>query len=90
VPGGSRALPTTRRPRRVAALRRYLPPQHGAWAMLVVPYLAGVLVAGWSWVAAPLAGGWLAGYLLSYYAFRAVKGGWDLRGPAPAGVTGSR
>jgi hypothetical protein len=43
--------------------------------MLVVPYLAGLLVAGWSWVAAPLAGGWLAGYLLSYYAFQAVKSG---------------
>jgi hypothetical protein len=54
-------------------MRRFLPPQHGAWAMLAVPYLAGVLVAGWSWPAAPLAGAWLAGYLLSYYAFQAVK-----------------
>jgi hypothetical protein len=41
--------------------------------MLLVPYLAGGLVAGWSWVAAPLAGAWLAGYLLSYYLFQAVK-----------------
>lgn len=55
--------------------RRFLPPQHGAWAMLAVPYLAGVLVAGWSWVAAPLAGAWLAGYLLSYYLFQAIKTG---------------
>lgn len=54
---------------------RFLPPQHGAWAMLAVPYLAGVLVAGWSWVAAPLAGAWLAGYLLSYYLFQAIKTG---------------
>lgn len=53
--------------------RRFVPPQHGAWAMLVVPYLAGVLVAGWSWPAAPLLGAWLAGYLLSYYLFQAVK-----------------
>nr|WP_312856563.1 YwiC-like family protein [Phytoactinopolyspora halotolerans] len=54
-------------------IRRYLPPQHGAWAMLAVPHLAGVLVAGWSWPAAPLAGAWLSGYLLSYYVFLAVK-----------------
>lgn len=56
-----------------ARRRRFVPPQHGAWAMLVVPYAAGVLLAGWSWVAAPLAGTWLAGYLLSYYALQAVK-----------------
>lgn len=41
--------------------------------MLAVPYLAGVLVAGWSWVAAPIAVAWLSGYLLSYYAMQAVK-----------------
>ncbi len=43
--------------------------------MLIVPYLAGLLVAGWSWVAAPLGIAWLAGYLLSYYAFQAIKTG---------------
>lgn len=57
------------------AVRQFVPPQHGAWAMLIVPYAAGVLVAGWSWVAAPLLGAWLAGYLLSYYAFQVVKTG---------------
>ena len=55
--------------------RTFVPPQHGAWAMLTVPYLAGLLVAGWSWVAAPLGIAWLAGYLLSYYAFLAIKTG---------------
>ncbi|HEX6233400.1 MAG TPA: YwiC-like family protein [Jiangellaceae bacterium] len=55
--------------------RKFVPPQHGAWAMLAVPYLAGLLVAGWSWVAVPLAGAWLAGYLLSYYVFQAIKTG---------------
>ena len=55
--------------------RRFVPPQHGAWAMLIVPYLAGLLVAGWTWVAAPLGVAWLAGYLLSYYAFQAIKTG---------------
>jgi hypothetical protein len=43
--------------------------------MLIVPYLAGLLVAGWTWVAAPLGIAWLAGYLLSYYAFQAIKTG---------------
>jgi hypothetical protein len=43
--------------------------------MLTVPYLAGLLVAGWTWVAAPLGIAWLAGYLLSYYAFQAIKTG---------------
>ena len=53
--------------------RRYLPPQHGAWAMLVVPYLVGVLCAGPSWLQLPLLVAWLGGYLLSYYVFLAVK-----------------
>lgn len=52
---------------------RYLPPQHGAWAMLVVPYLVGVLWAGPSWLQLPLLVAWLGGYLLSYYLFLAVK-----------------
>ncbi|HEX6338599.1 MAG TPA: YwiC-like family protein [Jiangellaceae bacterium] len=54
---------------------KFVPPQHGAWAMLTVPYFAGLLVAGWSWVAAPLGIAWLAGYLLSYYVFLAIKTG---------------
>lgn len=53
--------------------RRFLPPQHGAWAMLLVPYLLGVLSAGWSWVQLPLLVAWLGGYLLSYYVFVALK-----------------
>jgi hypothetical protein len=60
-------------PRRTARRRQFLPPQHGAWAMLVVPYLAALVVGGASWIALPLLGAWLAGYLLSYYAFQAVK-----------------
>lgn len=54
-------------------LRRYLPPQHGAWAMLLVPWLAGILTAGFRWAHLPLLGAWLAGYLLSYYALQAMK-----------------
>jgi YwiC-like protein len=53
--------------------RRWLPPQHGAWAMLALPYLAGLVAAGYRWPDLPLAGAWLAGYLLSYFVFQTVK-----------------
>lgn len=59
--------------RRRTRLRHFLPPQHGAWAMLVVPYLAALVVAGWRWLDLPLLLAWLSGYLLSYYALTAVK-----------------
>lgn len=60
---------TTARARR----RQYLPPQHGAWAMLLLPYLAGVLVSGFAWPDLPLLGAWIAGYLLSYYVLQTIK-----------------
>jgi hypothetical protein len=65
-------MTTQARPRR-SAVRQFVPPQHGAWAMLLVPYVAGVLAAGFRWLHVPLLGAWLAGYLLSYYALLAVK-----------------
>lgn len=58
---------------RRARVRRFLPPQHGAWAMLVVPWLTGVLVSGFRWPHLALLGAWLSGYLLSYYVMQAVK-----------------
>jgi hypothetical protein len=67
----ARATPPSRRA--VRARRRFIPPQHGAWAMLAVPYLAGLIAAGYRWPDLPLAGAWLAGYLLSYFVFQAVK-----------------
>jgi len=54
-------------------VRRFLPPQHGAWAMLLVPWLAGVLTAGFRWPHLPLLLAWLTGYLFSYYLLLAVK-----------------
>jgi hypothetical protein len=62
-----------RGPRGRRRTRQFIPPQHGAWAMLVVPWLTGVLVAGFRWAHLPLLGAWLAGYLLSYYVLQAVK-----------------
>lgn len=66
----TRALSPAGRRKKV---RRFIPPQHGAWAMLLVPWLAGVLTAGYHWAHLPLLGAWLAGYLFSYYALQAVK-----------------
>ena len=53
--------------------RAFLPPQHGDWAMLAGPYVAGLLTGGYRWPDLPLAGAGIAGYLLSYYLFQAVK-----------------
>ncbi len=50
-----------------------MPPQHGAWAMLLLPWLVGVLGAGFRWLHIPLLVAWLTGYLASYYALLAVK-----------------
>jgi hypothetical protein len=54
-------------------VRIVVPPQHGAWAMLAVPYLLGTLAAGWTWAALPLLAVWLLGYLGSYSALMALR-----------------
>jgi hypothetical protein len=41
--------------------------------MLLVPYLAGLIVAGVSWVDVPLLVAWVVSYLASYYLMLAVK-----------------
>jgi hypothetical protein len=54
-------------------VRRWLPPQHGAWAMLLLPFGIGVVRGGPGWIHLPLLVAWLGGYLFSYYAQLAVK-----------------
>lgn len=44
----------------------WIPRQHGAWAMLAVPYLAGMITSGGSWRQVPLGLFWLAGYFTFY------------------------
>jgi hypothetical protein len=41
--------------------------------MLAVPYVAGLIIAGYRWPDVPLGGAWLAGYLFSYYVFQAAR-----------------
>ncbi|MEU7578040.1 YwiC-like family protein [Streptomyces sp. NPDC041068] len=54
------------------ALRSWLPNQHGAWAMLAVPFTAGVFLggagAGPRWAHLPLFVAWLAGYVAAFHA----------------------
>lgn len=44
----------------------YIPNQHGAWAMLVMPFLFGMFASKPVWLHAPLFLGWLLVYLFSY------------------------
>lgn len=41
--------------------------------MLLVPYAAGLITVGFSWVQVPLLLAWVGGYMLSYFALLAVK-----------------
>lgn len=55
--------------------RTYLPPQHGAWAMLVAPFVVGTSASSWTWTAPVLLVAWLDAYLLSYYVLQWAKTG---------------
>ncbi|MBW5422672.1 hypothetical protein GKQ77_14050 [Streptomyces sp. BG9H] len=58
--------------KRRGSLRTWLPNQHGAWAMLAVPFAAGVFLggpaAGPRWAHLPLFAAWLAGYVAAFHA----------------------
>lgn len=58
-------------PRRRA--RGWIPDQHGAWAMLTVPLVAGVWLSGPRAVHLSLAATWLLGYLAFYAAGRWLR-----------------
>lgn len=52
-----------------------MPNQHGAWAMLVSPFLVGVLAASPRWVHLPLLALWLVGYFAFFAAGLWLKSG---------------
>nr|NLD41807.1 YwiC-like family protein [Actinomycetales bacterium] len=59
--------------------RRRLPPgwipdQHGAWAMISIPALSGVVLAGFHWVHVPLLLFWWIGYFFFQAAMLWLKG----------------
>src|SRR5690606_16925575 len=51
----------------------YLPGQHGAWAMLIIPFVLGMAAAGPAWIHAPLFAAWLLIYLFSYPFLQWIK-----------------
>ncbi|MFE9041778.1 YwiC-like family protein [Streptomyces sp. NPDC007818] len=51
----------------MSTVRRWIPNQHGAWAMLAVPYLAGVLIGSPAWLQLPLFLAWLLGYCAVFH-----------------------
>lgn len=74
----TRPLPPKAARRRVTA---FIPPQHGAWAFLVVPLLVGFAVAGWHGSGLLFAVAWVAAYPVSYFGGRALtarvrRGSW--------------
>ncbi|MFB9603652.1 YwiC-like family protein [Streptomyces roseofulvus] len=57
----------------MSVVRRWIPNQHGAWAMLVVPSLAGVLIGSPSWPQLPLFVAWLLAYCAVFHAEQWVR-----------------
>jgi hypothetical protein len=51
-------------------LRAFVPPEHGAWAMLLVPFLLGTFAAEPSWLSGILLVAWLSAYGATYFALR--------------------
>lgn len=47
-------------------MKLFLPKQHGAWAMLIIPFWLGVVIGGFSWKHIPFFLGWLLLYLATY------------------------
>jgi hypothetical protein len=47
-------------------MKLFLPKQHGAWAMLIIPFWLGVIEGEFMWKHVPLFFGWLLLYLATY------------------------
>ncbi|WP_037288479.1 YwiC-like family protein [Saccharibacillus sacchari] len=56
-------------------MNRYIPNQHGAWAMLMLPFLLGMSVAGATLLHLPLFLCWLSMYLFSFPVLQWIKTG---------------
>lgn len=58
----------------MGVLKILLPKQHGAWAMLIIPFWLGVVAAGFVWQHIPFFIGWLLLYLSTYPMLLLFKG----------------
>jgi hypothetical protein len=56
-----------------SAKKLLIPKQHGAWAMLTIPFFLGAYAGGFTWFHIPLFIGWLALYLATYPLLTAIK-----------------
>ncbi|WP_019153267.1 YwiC-like family protein [Robertmurraya massiliosenegalensis] len=55
-------------------MKLFLPKQHGAWAMLIIPFWLSVVASGFRWQQIPLFMGWLLLYLATFPMLQMVKG----------------
>lgn len=55
-------------------MKLFLPKQHGAWAMLIIPFWLGVVNGGFLWEHIPFFIGWLLLYLATYPMLLLFKG----------------
>ncbi|WP_017812307.1 YwiC-like family protein [Paenibacillus shenyangensis] len=69
-------------------MNRYIPNQHGAWAMLILPFLLGLSISGGGWIHLPLFLCWLVMYLFSYPVLQWIKTGRKDRYLRPAALYG--
>lgn len=50
-----------------------IPKQHGAWSMLILPFLLGGIVGGWTLAHIPFAIAWLFVYMGTFFLFQLIK-----------------
>lgn len=55
-------------------MKLFLPKQHGAWAMLIIPFWLGVVASGFVWQHIPFFMGWTLLYLATYPILLLFKG----------------
>lgn len=55
-------------------MKLFLPKQHGAWAMLIIPFWLGVIASQFMWQHVPFFIGWLLLYLATYPMLLLFKG----------------
>lgn len=70
-------------------MNRYIPNQHGAWAMLIVPFLFGLSAGSFGWMQLLLFIGWLLIYLFSFPLLKWIKTGKTARYKQPVLVYGA-
>ncbi|WP_214884296.1 MULTISPECIES: YwiC-like family protein [unclassified Exiguobacterium] len=50
-----------------------IPNQHGAWSMLILPFVLGGMVGGWTWAHVSFAIAWLFVYMGTFFLFQYIK-----------------